>query len=232
MAHARQIAAASGVLPFVLLLIAALALGGNQPGPIDSVESVRTYITNHWFAIHVHHTSLGLAYLSALWFATFLWSILRQAEGDIGLFSALALIGAAVAVTVEFAVLALHSATFVEMANTVALRGFATASFRELVILELFPWATFFAAVAAVALTRGALPVWLGWSSAAMAVIELAGGIYSGLAGVNAGTTSGPFGPALALVYLPTLWLAAASVVLFRRELVGRAIVRSAHGGD
>ncbi len=120
----------------------------------------------------------------------------------------------------ELAVIAVHSATFVDATNTVQLRSVLTAVVRELVILELFPWATFFGAAAVVSIRGRALPGWLGWSAAALALLDLSVGLYSGLTGVNA-TPSGPFGPALVLVYAPFLWFAAAGVVLTRRELRG-----------
>jgi len=90
---------------------------------------------------------------------------------------------------------------------------------RELVILELFVWATFFVAGAIVSIRMRGLPGWLGWAAAALAFIDLVVGAYSGLTGVNAATTSGPFGPALLMVYVTTVWFAAAGGVLFCREL-------------
>ncbi len=211
--------AASGLLPLVFHAIAGFALGGNQPGPSDSVESVRDYVASHLFAIHVHHTFIGLSFVAALWFAVLLARVLREAEGQPATLSTLALSAAALAVAVEMAVIAVHSATFVDASNTVQLRSVLTAVIRELVILELFVWATFFVAGAVVSIRVRGLPGWLGWAAAALAFIDLVVGAYSGLTGVNAATTSGPFGPALLMVYVTTVWFAAAGVVLFCREL-------------
>jgi hypothetical protein len=210
--------AASGLLPLVFLAVGGFALS-DQPAATDSVESVRSYIASHWVAIHMHHTFIGLCFVAALWFAVLLSRVLREAEGQPGSISTLALSGAALAVAVELVVIALHSATFVEAGNTVQLRSTLTAVIRELVILELFLWATFFAAAAIVAIRTRSLPAWLGWTAAAVALIDLVVGVYSGLTGVNAAATSGPFGPALVMVYVTTLWFAAAGVVLIRREL-------------
>jgi hypothetical protein len=213
--------AATGLLALVLFLVGAFALGGDQPGPADSVESVRHYIASNWNAIHVHHTLIGLSYVAALWFVVMLFGRLYDAEGRPGTFSVLALSGAALAIAVEWAVIAVHSATFVDASNTVQLRSMLTAVVRELVVLELFPWATFFGAVAVVSIRGRALPGWLGWSAAVLALLDLSVGLYSGLAGVNASTPGAPFGPALILVYVPFLWFAAAGLVLTRRQLRG-----------
>lgn len=219
--RARLALAGSGVLAFVLSLIGGFSLGRNQPGATDSVESVRSYIAANWVGIHIHHTFAALGLGFGLVFATFLWSVLRQAEAEPPIFATLALIGAAVAVSVHIVVTGVHSATFVDAANTAELRSLATAVVRELTILELFPWTAFFAGVALVSLTRDALPRWLGWLSAVLAVLDLLVGAWSGLAGVNARFDIGSFIPPFVLIhFVPPLWLAAASVVLLRRELM------------
>jgi hypothetical protein len=171
----------------------------------------------------MHQTFLALGLLFGLVFATFLCSVLRPAEGEAGSLSALALVAATVAVSVHLSMTAVHSATFVDAANTVDLRSLATAIVRELTILELFPWAAFFAAVAVLSLTRRALPRWLGWTAAVLAVIDLVLGAWSGLIGVNARFDVGSFIPPFVLIhFVPPLWLGAASVVLLRRELMTR----------
>lgn len=209
--------AASGLLPLVFLLVGGMALGSDQPGAADSVDSVRAYITSHWFQIHVHHTFIGLSFVAAFWFAVFLLRILRVAEGEPGTLSTLALGGAALAVALELTVIAVHSATFVDAGNTVQIRSALTAVVRELVILELLLWATFFSAVAIVSIRTRSLPTWLGWTTAGLALIDLVVGVYSGLTGVNASSPSGHFAPALVLVYVTTLWFAVAGVVLVLR---------------
>src|SRR5207245_7337186 len=154
-----------------------------------------------------------------LCFAVFLCGVLRQAEGESGTFASIAL-AAAVAVAADLMMLAVHSATFVPAANTVDQRVLATAVLRELTILELFPWAAFFAGVAVVSLTRRALPGWLGWSSVILAVLDLAVAAWSGLTGVNASLDVPSFIPAfLAIYFLPQCWMVAASVVRLWRDL-------------
>src|SRR5947209_7786511 len=118
------------------------------------------------------------------------------------------------------------AADSVPAANTVDQRVLATAVLRDLTILELFPWAAFFAGVAVVSLTRRALPGWLGWSSVILAVLDLAVAAWSGLTGVNASLDVQSFIPAfLAIYFLPQFWMVAASVVLLRRELTRPAAV-------
>jgi len=225
MLRARQVAAATGILAYISGCVGSLALGSNQPGAADSVASVQSYIARYSFVIYMHHTFLALDSVLVLCFAVFLCGVLRQAEGESGTFASIAL-AAAVAVAADLMMLAVHSATFVPAANTVDQRVLATAVLRELTILELFPWAAFFAGVAVVSLTRRALPGWLGWSSVILAVLDLAVAAWSGLTGVNASLDVQSFIPAfLAIYFLPQFWMVAASVVLLRRELTRPAAV-------
>ena len=226
MLRARQVAAATGILAYISGFVGSLALGSNQPGAADSVASVQSYIARYSFVIYMHHTFLALDSVLVLCFAVFLCGVLRQAEGESGTFASIALAAAAVAVAADLMVLAVHSATFVPAANTVDQRVLATAVLRELTILELFPWAAFFAGVAVVSLTRRALPGWLGWSSVILAVLDLAVAAWSGLTGVNASLDVQSFIPAFLAIYLlPQFWMVAASVVLLRRELTRPAAV-------
>src|SRR5579864_3616377 len=226
MVRARQVAAASGILAYIVGFVGTLALGGNQPGATDSVASVQSYIGGHLPAFYVSQTFSALDSVLVLCFAVFLCGVLRQAEGEPGVFATIAMAGAAVAVAAELVVLAVYSATFVPSANTVDLRVLATAVLRELTILELFPWAGFFAGVAVISLTRRALPGWLGWIAALLALVDLAVGVWSGLTGVNASVDLQSFVPPFLAIYLvPPFWMVAASVVLLRRELTRPAAV-------
>jgi hypothetical protein len=220
MVRARQVAAATGILAYISGFVGTFASGTNEPAATDSVESVQIYITRFGHGIFVSHTFSGLDTALVLCFAVFLCSVLRQAEGESGIFTTIAMAGAAVAVAADLVVLALHSATFVPAANTVDLRVLATAVLRELTILELFPWAAFFAGVAVVSLARRVLPGWLGWIAAVLAVFDLAVAIWSGLTGVNASVNLQSFVPPFVMIYLLLpFWMVAASVVLLRREL-------------
>src|SRR5690349_21842861 len=127
MVRARQVAAATGILAYISGFVGSLALGSNQPGATDSVESVQSYIARYGFGIYMHHTFSALDSALVLCFAVFLCAVLRQAEGESGIFATIAMAGAAVAVATDLVVLALHSATFVSAANTVDLRVLATA---------------------------------------------------------------------------------------------------------
>lgn len=229
MARARQVGAGSGILAFISALIASFALGGNQPGATDAVASVQLYITQYESGIYVHHTFLALEFVLILGFAVFLCGVLRSAEEGPAVFSVLAMAGATAAVTTELVVLGLHSATFAPAANTVDLRVLATAVLRELTILELLPWAVFFAAVAVLSLGRRALPSWLGWIAAVLAGLDLFAAIWSGLTGANAVFDVSSFVPAFVLIYFaPRLWMVAASAVLLRRELTNKPATQAA----
>ena len=46
----------------------------------DSAESIRAYVAAHLIGIHLHHTFLGLATISALWFIVVISRTLRQAD--------------------------------------------------------------------------------------------------------------------------------------------------------
>src|SRR5437667_10789476 len=225
MLRARQVAAATGILAYSSGFVGSLALGSNQPGAADSVASVQSYIARYSFVIYMHHTFLALDSVLALCFAVFLCGVLRQAEGESGTFASIAL-AAAVAVAADLMMLAVHSATFVPAADTVDQRVLATAVLRELTILELFPWAAFFAGVAVVSLTRRALPGWLGWSSVMLAVLDLAVAAWSGLTGVNASLDVQWVVPAfVASYFVAPFWMVDAAVVLLGGGLTRPAAV-------
>ena len=203
-------------MPLVFFLVGAFALGSDQPGPTDSVESVRHYIASHWNAIHVHHTFIGLSFVAALWFVVLLFRVLHDAEGRPGTFSVLALSGAALAIAVELAVIAVHSATFIEASNTVQPPQHADGGGQRARRPGTVPLGHVLRGGGG-RLDPRARPAGLARMERRGACSARSVGLYSGLAGVNASESSGPFGPALLLVYVPFLWFAAAGVALSLR---------------
>ena len=147
--------------------------------------------------------------LGLLFFFGSLWSALRRAEGDNGWLSAAAFGGGLASLII---LLGSSAGTIAAHNNACAgidpqlwqtLHDIGSASF----FLSFFPLAVLLAASAVVAIRFGALPRWLGWMSAAVAVTLLVGGTAGT---IYAGDNGLPF-----LLFL--LWTLVTSISLMRR---------------
>ena len=148
--------------------------------------------------------------LGLLFFFGSLWSALRRAEGDNGWLSAAAFGGGLASLII---LLGSSAGTIAAHNNACAgidpqlwqtLHDIGSASF----FLSFFPLAVLLAASAVVAIRFGALPRWLGWMSAFVAVTLLIGGI----AGIDYAREDA------GLPYLLfELWTVITSIVLIRR---------------
>lgn len=174
-----QLGAASGIL-YVALLFAPSLVGDDVAMRIELV---------------------GILFLIP--FLAYLWSVLRQAEGEAGWLSATVLGAGLAALTIKLGSAAPSIAAEQLEEGTpldVALDDMNAASF----ILSMLPLSVLTAAFAIVTLKTGVLPRWLGWM----------GAITSGALLVNSMALEAEFGPAF-LLFL--LWTAVTSVVLIRR---------------
>lgn len=174
-----QLGAASGIL-YVALLFAPSLVGDDVAMRIELV---------------------GILFLIP--FLAYLWSVLRQAEGEAGWLSATVLGAGLAALTIKLGSAAPSIAAEQLEEGTpldVALDDMNAASF----ILSMLPLSVLTAAFAIVTLETGVLPRWLGWM----------GAITSGALLVNSMALEAEFGPAF-LLFL--LWTAVTSVVLIRR---------------
>lgn len=137
------------------------------------------------------------------------WTCLRSAEGDGGWLSAAAFGGGLVALAVKIAgaapILALRASKGIESGTAKALVTMNDVSFG----ISLLPLAVMLSTTAIVAVRTGALPRWLGWGAAAVAL---------GLLGALSAVVLAPSPPEW--VFLPMLlfllWTVAASVTLVR----------------
>jgi hypothetical protein len=146
------------------------------------------------------------AFVLALPFLAYLYSLLRRAEGDGGWLSTAALVAGSSGIVLKLAShapeLAIHHAHIVKGTQLYkALDDIAGGA----TVTSLYPLAICCAAVAAVSLREHVLPRWLG-GFAALTALALA---------VNGGFLYASFEPAL-LLFL--LWTLVTSVVLLRRN--------------
>lgn len=205
----KRITAACGIAYFVLAMVGdpLRAAGG------ETDSSAPAAVAGGWLIAHPPDTSrwvgeflVGLAFLCAIPFVVRLHTALRAAEGGSGLFSTIALDAGLVMIAVGFmAQLPVITAFYYadkgldpELAGVLlALNDFAFVT----------AWAVYavmLAASAVVILRTRALPRWLGWSAAAIAVLLLGSVPFA---------VSGP--PTFILFFV---WVVAASIVLMRRS--------------
>jgi len=151
-----------------------------------------------------------LGFLGFLFFFGSLWSALRRAEGDDGWLSAAAFGGGLVSLAIFFSGAATSFAAHSNACAGIdpqlwqALHDVGSGAFFS----SFFPLAVLLAASAVVAIRFGALPRWLGWISAFVAVTLLIGGI----AGIDYAREEA------GLPYLLfELWTVITSIVLIRR---------------
>lgn len=174
-----QLGAVSGIL-YVALLFGPSRVGGDVAVRVELV---------------------GILFLIP--FLAYLWSVLREAEGEAGWLSATVFGAGLVDLTIKLGSAAPSIAAEQLEEGTpldVALDDMNAASF----ILSMLPLSVLTAAFAIVTLRTRVLPRWLGWMGAITSVTLL----------VNGMALEAEFGPAF-LLFL--LWTAVTSVVLIRR---------------
>ena len=211
----QRLGAASGIVYVAVLLGADLIQGGpnEEETTMTAAEAIAhscaiTTAAQPTDAVIPILTILG--YLFFLFFLGSLWSALRRAEGADGWLSAAAFGGGLVSLAILFsggaASVAAHSNACVGIDPQLwqVLHDFGGAAF----LFSFFPFAVLLAASAVVAIRFGALPRWLGWMSAFVAVTLLIGGI----AGIDYAREDA------GLPYLLfELWTVITSIVLIRR---------------
>jgi len=218
----QRLGAASGVV-YVVLLIAAgnIRDGGEAPKTAEGFAQAfaqaaadKTTFTIAWFLE-------ALAFLCFLCFLGYLYRVLRRAEGDHGWLAAAAFGGGVMSIAIKLGSAAPIFAAFHRASEGLdpqiarALQDMNDASF----FLSFYPLVVLLGAAAVVAIRHGALPRWLGWIAAVLAVALMAGATVGVIAGVeDAGL---PF-------LLFTLWIVLTSIVLTRRVGQRSPVVNSA----
>jgi hypothetical protein len=210
----ERLGAATGIV-FVALLSAGAIIGG-QLGDQDVVEffvaNRRPLLTQAYL--------YGLSMVFLIWFLGSVRSHLHQSEGGTGRLSAVSFAGGIIFVTVLFVSGIVNTA----LATGIAIRSDpdTTRALYALVVLandvNWFPMAVFTGAATLVAFRHNALPRWLAWFGAAVA-------LSSPIAALAIVVDTGPFSSAgifsIVGLLLFLLWLLLLSVVLIQKA--GRA---------
>jgi hypothetical protein len=186
----RRLGAASGIFYVVLPILGNDVLGTARPAIGLLVELV------------------GFAFFP--FFLGSLWACLRSAEGDGGWLSTAAFGAGLVALAVKLAsaapILAVRANEGMDPGIAKALIAMNGASFA----ITFLPLGVMLSATAIVAIRTGALPRWLGWVSAVVAL-----GLIAALS-ASVVSPSPPEWVFLAML-LYALWVVATSIVLIRR---------------
>ena len=186
----RRLGAAGGIFYVVLTLLGNDVIGGTRPGIGLLVEL------------------LGLVFFA--FFLGSLWACLRSAEGEGGWLSAAAFGGGLLALAVKLAsvapVLAVRASEGMDPGIAKALIAMNGASFD----ITFLPLGVMLLSTAIVAVRTGALPKWLGWASAVVALVLL------GALSVAVVSPSPPEWAFLAMLPF-ALWTVATSIALIRR---------------
>ncbi len=199
--------ALSGAAGWLILVVLNDLAGGSSPKYDASPGEWATYVAGHRGAAAqagLYGELVGLAL--AMVFVAVLYTLLRRAEGDRGIFATIALTGGIVAAATKMASAApLMAATYLsdkgldgEMIRVLAnINGAGFA-------LAFIPNGVMMVAIGAGVLSYRFLPAWLGWSALAAGVALIAGA---------------PFvqddGPGFIGMLLFLLWNVVASVTLF-----------------
>jgi len=204
----QRFGAASGIVYVVLGIVA---------GSIKDAGEASTPPAQAFAQAAADHTTstIGssltlLAFLAFLCFLSYLYGVLRRAEGEYGWLAAAAFGGGVMSEAIKLAsgapiFAAIHRASAgLEPQIAQTLQDINDASF----FLSFFPLAVLLGAAAIVAIRYGALPRWLGWMAAVLAVALLGGAIVGAFYWVEEAGL--PF-----MLFL--LWVLVTSIVLVRR---------------
>jgi hypothetical protein len=215
-----RLGAATGIV-FVALLSAGAIIGG-QPGDQDVVEffvaNRRPLLTQAYL--------YGLSMVFLIWFLGSVRSHLHQSEGGTGRLSAVSFAGGIIFVTVLFVSGIVNTA----LATGIAIRSDpdTTRALYQVAVLandlNWFPMGVFTGAATLVAFRHNALPRWLAWFGAAVALSSLIGALAI-VVDTGPFSSAGVFSDVVGLL-LFLLWLVLLSVVLIQKA--GRTYESSA----
>ncbi len=216
----QQLGAASGLLATLLFLVAFVIFLGTSPGGdpalpnISHADTASSYLAANLSAIRVVVLLDDLGIALFLWFLASLWRTLRQAEGEPGRGSMVAVIGAAAGSVLVLAGLALIAAAGLSTspAQAESVGTLYTAS-SLLITLGGGLSSLFFFGAGKVILQTGVLGRWLGVLAVVAALLSVCGFMTPFFAAnvLNAGTGAlGRWAPSVAFV----VWLGLASATM------------------
>ena len=208
-----RLGAACGML-YVVLELAGFGIGAAGGAYQDDIAKMvaKPPAPVAWVGLYLEL----LALLCFIVFAARLWATLRRAESDPAWLSATALGAGLIFVSMTLVAFAAGAAATyrygqgIDAQTARALHDMARAAF----ILSQAVSSVFIGTTAVVALRRQALPRWLGWGAAVLAVAVLAG--------VAVPDSALPMIPGFLFLF----WIVAVSVVMMRRGEVPGAAVR------
>ena len=214
----QRLGAASGIVYVVVILLPDFIQGGPAEEetitPAQAIANACASATAAQFTDAIYPITHVLGYLFFLFFLGSLWSSLRRAEGDHGWLAAAGFGGGVASLTIRLsgaaasAAAAHNACAGIDPQLWQVLNSLSGAAYFS----SFFPLAILSAASAVIAIRFGALPRWLGWMSAVVAVALLvdgfAGTLYTRAVGLS--------------FLLFMLWTLMASIVLMRR--VGKSL--------
>jgi hypothetical protein len=216
--------AISGIV-YVVLAVTALLIGGNDPTPSDSLQTVRAYFVDNRTQVltSVYVDSLSLAFLLA--FAAGLGGLLMRRSADpLGILARLMLAGAVGTVVITMvenmaeAALAYRTSSVGDVSTVQALFDLYMME-----VLVTFSIAVFLVAAGMGILRSATLPRWSGWAAFVLALLLVIGGAGLGDPRGNIAAIGFMGG------YLPfLLWTLAISVVLVVRRNASVALSHDA----
>ena len=187
-------------LLFVVLAVVGSLIGGEPKDAGNPAQEIVDHYIDNKDSIIIGAAIFGLACVALVFFAGYLRTVLRRAEGEGGMLSALTVVGAAIMAvglaidaTILFAIA--EAADDLEPASVQALQAFWDNDFMPIAV-----GLVVFLLSSGIAMVRyGVLPKWLGWIAIVLGIVGLTPlGFFAFLAG--------------------GLWIAVVSVMLALRE--------------
>ena len=169
---------------FVVIAIIGFIVGGEPPGADDPVQDIVEHYVDNKDSVMVGAGLVGIAAALLIFFAGYLRKVLRAAEGEGGVLSAVVLVGAAVMAvgaaldaTISFALA--EAAEDVDPTAVQALQALWDNDFMPIAV-----GSTVFLLASGISIVRhGALPKWLGWAAILFGVISLTPAGFIGFLG-------------------------------------------------
>jgi hypothetical protein len=169
---------------FIVLAIIGFIVGGEPPEASDPVQEIVSHYADDKDSIQIGAglVTIGAAFL--IFFAGYLRKVLRAAEGEGGVLSAVVLVGAAV-MAVGAAIDAMISFALADAAEDID--PTAVQALQALWDNDFFPIAlgsTVFLLASGISIVRhAALPKWLGWAAILFGIISLTPAGFIGFLG-------------------------------------------------
>jgi hypothetical protein len=161
-------------LLFVVLAIIGFAVSGEPPDAKDPAQEIVAHYVDNENSVIFGAALVGFAAVALVFFAGYLRTVLRAAEGEGGMLSALTLagaaimaVGAALDATISFSLA--EAADDIEPAAVQALQALFDNDFMPIAVGTVV-----FLLSTGIAIARyGVLPRWLGWIAIVLAVVGL-----------------------------------------------------------